>query len=220
MTTNSEIDRRKFIKVTATGAAGVSLAVLGINSGTLFAETSILQNNLKPVPDAIEIFKKCGACSHTYFYILSREFGHLRNAEERLASNPLAGGLMMTGHQCGMLWGSSLAVGAESFRRYNDHDQATAIAITTTQDVMESFSKRAKTVDCHQILGCHSLNPFCFMKLMAKALFHGGFKNFPCYKIAENWAPEAIQVANEGLSKKPIDLPQLPLSCASEVAKR
>ena len=41
-----------------------------------------------------------------------------------------------------------------------------------------------------------------------------------CFKLAEKWAPEAIQSATEGLSHEQTDLPQLPISCASEVAKK
>ena len=52
--------------------------------------------------DTKKLFRKLGSCSRTYFYILNREFGHTKEIEER-AADPLAGGLMQTGHQCGML---------------------------------------------------------------------------------------------------------------------
>ena len=41
-----------------------------------------------------------------------------------------------------------------------------------------------------------------------------------CMNLAEKWAPEAIQSAIEGLSGEETDLPQLHLSCASEVVKK
>ncbi|MFC1729159.1 C-GCAxxG-C-C family (seleno)protein [candidate division KSB1 bacterium] len=53
---------------------------------------------------------------------------------------------------------------------------------------------------------------------MAKYFFSGRF--LYCFKLAEKWAPEAIQSATEGLSREQTDLPQLPISCASEVAKK
>ena len=61
-------------------------------------------------------FIKKGTCSRTFFYILDREFGHPREDEEK-AIDPLAGGILQQGYQCGMLWGASMAVGAEAYRR-------------------------------------------------------------------------------------------------------
>jgi len=109
-------------------------------------------NNPKTISeDTKKIFRKCGACSHTYFTLLNREFGYPKEAEER-ASDTLAGGLM-NGQQCGMLWGATLAVGAESFRRQPERAQAIAAAITTTQALMDSFSERAKSVNWPEIVG-------------------------------------------------------------------
>src|SRR5210317_2532134 len=90
------------------------------------------------------VFLKKGTCSRTLFYILNREFGHPRETEER-AADPLAGGIMQQGYQCGLLSGAVLAVGAESHRRCGDCGKAISLAITTTQRINESFSKRAKS---------------------------------------------------------------------------
>jgi len=168
--------------------------------------------------DTKKIFLKCGACSHTFFFILDREFGYPNETEE-VASDPLAGGLM-SGQQCGMLWGSALAVGAESFRRHADRGQAIAAAITTTQRLMGTFSKRAKSVNCRDIIGCDFSNKFGLVQLILKIILQGGFTNSTCFNLAEKWAPEAIQSATEGLSRAQTDLAQLPISCASEVARK
>ena len=163
--------------------------------------------------DTKKVFRKLGTCSRTFFYILNREFDYPKETEER-AADPLCGGLMQKGHQCGMLWGSALAVGAESFRRHDDRGQAIGIAITATGHLMESFSKRAKSVNCRDITGCD----FSSKISMAKYFLFG--RVISCLKLAEKWAPEAIQSATEGLSHKQTDLPQPPISCASEVAKK
>ncbi len=160
-----------------------------------------------------KVFLKKGACSHTFFHILNREFGYPLETEER-AADPLAGGIVQEGYQCGMLWGSSLAVGAESFRRSDDHGQAIDMAITATQHLMESFSNMAKSVDCKDITNAD----FSSKLSMAKYLFSGKF--ISCFKLADRWAPEAVQSANEGLSHRQTDLPKQPISCASEVAKK
>ena len=175
------------------------------------SSTAVLQDTKK-------IFRTCGACSHTFFYILNREFGYPKEAEER-ASNPLAGG-MMCGQQCGMLWGAALAVGAESFRRYDDRGQAMATAIMATQSLMESYSKRAKSVNCRDVIGCDLSSKLGMMRLMLQIVLHGGLNNSLCFNLADAWAPEAIQAAAEGLSHELPDLSQPPLSCASEVARK
>jgi len=175
-------------------------------------------NSSKTIPqDTKKVFMKCGTCSRTFCYLLDREFGHTKEDEER-ASDPFAGGLVQTGHQCGMLWGATLAVGAESFRRNNDRGQAIAIAITATQHLMESFSKTAKSVNCRDIIGYDLTNKSDQEKFMKTSFYD--IENSPCFNLAEKWAPEAIQSAKEGLSHKQTDVPQLPISCASEVSKK
>ncbi len=163
--------------------------------------------------DTKRVFLKLGTCSRTFFYLLNREFGYPLETEER-AADPLAGGLMQEGYQCGMLWGSALAVGAEAFRRSDDCGQAIGMAITTTQHLMESFSNTAKSVNCSDITSCDWSSKFSMLKYLISGRF------ISCFKLAEKWAPEAIQSAIEGLSRDKTDLPQLPISCASEVAKK
>ena len=163
--------------------------------------------------DTKRVFLKKGTCSHTFFYLLNREFGYPLEDQER-ASDSLAGGIMAQGYQCGMLWGSALAVGAESFRRNHDRDLAIGKAITATQHLVESFSHRANSVDCADITGCDWSS-----KLSRTKYFISG-KVLSCFKLAEKWAPEAIQSATESLSHDQTVLPQQPVSCASEVAKK
>ena len=136
--------------------------------------------------DTKKIFRKKGTCSHTFFHLLNREFGHPRPAEER-ASNPLAGGINRLGYQCGMLWGSALAVGAEAFRRNGNRDQATGPAILATQHVMKSFLSRTGSADCEDI----TETDFSSRLSMAKYLFSGRFLS--CFTLAEQWTPEVIQ---------------------------
>ena len=159
------------------------------------------------------VFLKLGTCSRTFFYILNREFGHPKEMEEH-AIDQLAGGIMQQGYQCGMLWGASMAVGAESFRRSDNASQAIGIAIKATQHIMESFVNRAKSIECQDITETDFSNKWSF----AKYFFTGKFLS--CYKLAEKWAPEAIKAATEGLSLEQDDLLQQPISCASEVVKK
>lgn len=161
---------------------------------------------------AKKVFLTKGTCSHTFFYILNREFGHPKKEEER-AIDPLAGGILQHGYQCGMLWGASMAVGAEAFRKYKNLGKATAVAIRATQHLMESFENRTKCIECEDFTKTDFKNKWSF----AKYMFTGKF--FSCFKLAEKWAPEAIKAANEGLSLEP-EYTQQPISCASEVVKK
>jgi len=167
--------------------------------------------------DTKEVFRQCGTCSQTFAHILNREFGYPKDAEVR-ALDPLAGGIMNTGHQCGMIWGTALAVGAESYRRNEHKDNAMAIAVTATQEIVKSFKDRSKTVSCREITGCDLDSVFGMVKFMLKTYIKG-MKNSTCFNLAEQWAPEAIEAASEGLENE-IELHQKPVSCASEVLRR
>lgn len=177
-----------------------------------------MNNSKKEPQDTRQVFRECGTCSRTFGHLLNREFGFPKDAEER-ALDPLAGGMMNQGHQCGMLWGATLAVGAEAFRRYGHTDRAIAVAVTATRQIIESFVNRTNAVNCREIIGIDLSKVFGLMKFIIKTTLQSE-KNNPCYHLAEQWAPEAIGAAREGLSGEPIELTQQPVSCASEVAKK
>ncbi|MFH1198392.1 MAG: C-GCAxxG-C-C family (seleno)protein [bacterium] len=168
--------------------------------------------------DTKKVFKKCGTCSHTFFFLLNREFGYPKENEE-LASDPLAGGLSNQGYQCGMLWGASLAVGAESFRRHDNRSKAIATAITATQQILKSFVQKTNTANCREITGCNLTSIFGMMKLGIKIIVKG-MENSQCFNLAADWTSGAIQSAKTGLSQQQTDLSQTVMSCACEVAKK
>jgi hypothetical protein len=170
-----------------------------------------LMNTVKN--DAKKLFLLKGTCSNVLCFMLNREFGYPKETEGR-ASDLLAGGIMQKGQQCGMLWGSTLAAGAESSRMYSDRNQAIAKAITAAQHLVKSFSKRAKCVNCRDITKSDWTSVFGVVKYFLTG------KLFTCLNLAEKWAPEATQSARDGLSQQINGLSQIPLSCASEVAKR
>ena len=171
------------------------------------------------INDAKKVFKEKGTCSNTFAYLLNREFGNNKFLAER-ATDPLAGGLMQKGHQCGMLWGASLAVGAEAYRRSQNSDEPIRLAIIATQKLLESFSKRTNTINCRDITHSNLDSFFGLTKYMIKTMLQG-MNNSTCFNLAENWLPEAIQSAKEGLSQESIvSKTQKTISCATEVAKK
>ena len=214
------INRRKFVKLSAAVVAvsGTSAYIPGTGFEPDSWKTAKPAIKLIPKEDTKDVFKKCGACSHTFFYILNREFGYPKPVEES-ASDPLAGGLML-GHQCGMLWGSALATGAESFRRNSDQSLAVATTIQVTRQISDSFYSRAGSLNCNDITGVNLKSKLGIAKMMVQIIFQGGLRNSKCFKLADKWAPEAIECAYIGLAHSPADIPHPCLSCASEVVKR
>ncbi len=162
--------------------------------------------------DTKKLFRKKGTCSQTFFYILNREFGNNNELQER-ASDPLAGGIMQLGYQCGLLFGSALAVGKESYRRFEDRDKAIAMAILTSKEVSDAFGKSAGNVNCKEITDTDFSKKIQFAKFLI-------FKARACFNLADLWTQNAIRSAKEGLSNVPKDLRTKPMSCACEVAKR
>lgn len=169
---------------------------------------------LKPNPkDTKKVFRKLGACSHTLFHLLNRDLGNANEIKE-YASDSLAGGIMAKGYQCGMLWGASLAVGAECFKRFENRNEAIGVAILATQQLMQSFLKREESIDCKEITNCDFSSKLSFAKyILTGRVFH-------CFNLAEKWVPEAIETAKQSLKQEALELPQICISCASEVAKK
>lgn len=169
--------------------------------------------------DGKKVFREKGTCSQTFFYLFDRQFDQLKATEER-ASDSLAGGILQRGYQCGMLWGSALAIGAEAYRRCDDLEMAMRVAIHATQQVMSSFAQRESTINCRDITRCDFSSKWSF----AKYFFSGRFLH--CFKLAQQWAPDAIEVALESLEveihskdgKESSD--QNCMNCASLVAEK
>jgi C_GCAxxG_C_C family probable redox protein len=176
-----------------------------------------MKNSNKVKLNPRKVFWKCGACSHAMFHLLNHEFDNPREIEEK-ASDLLAGGIAQKGYQCGMLWGAALAVGTESFRRYGNNSEAIASAITASQYLVGSFTKRTKSVNCRDITRVDWENKFDMVIYMVKTIMQG-FIYSPCFNLIVKWTPEAIQAANHGLSEKPVQ-DQPCVSCASEVVKK
>ena len=161
--------------------------------------------------DTKKVFWHKGTCSRTFFFLLNREFDHLKDIEER-AADALAGGVLRKGFQCGMIWGAALGAGAEAYRKSENLDRAIDLAMNTTQQLVASFANRTHTVNCRDI----TETDFSKKLQMANYLL---FKAKSCFDLAADWAPEAIDAAHIGLSMKP-PRSHKPLSCASEVVRK
>jgi len=163
--------------------------------------------------DTKKLFRTIGACSSTYSYLLNRAFdNHNERAEQALG--PLAGGINRLGYQCGMLWGASMAAGAEAYRRFDNLDKAIAVTIEATKLLMESFQKRANSIECSDITDCDWDSKMSMAKYFITGKFLG------CFNLAEEWTEEAIETAEKSLGINESELPDKCVSCASEVIKK
>ena len=161
--------------------------------------------------DAKKVFRKLGTCSRTLFYLLNRELGEPMEVEER-AADPLAGGIMKMGYQCGMLWGASLAVGAEAYKECRHMSQAIGVSIEATRLLMDSFETHESTTQCREITRCDFNSNLSFAKYMLSGRF------LHCFQLAQDWAPEAVVKAKKALKAKSYNFEHA-MSCASEVAE-
>jgi hypothetical protein len=85
---------------------------------------------------------------------------------------------------------------------------------------MKSFNARAGSILCADITGNNMKSKLSIAKMMVKILLQGGLRNSTCFRLANKWAPEAIQAATIGLSALPSDVPRPIVNCASEVVSR
>ncbi len=151
-----------------------------------------------PPNDAKAVFGRCGTCSQTFAHLLNRAFAH-RDERYEVALDPLAGGIFREGHQCGMLWGATLAVGAEAFRRSDTPREAQAMALGAAAELVKSFEQREHSIECREITGVRMNR---FSGLLVQTLLKGMDKS-KCFELAEDWMPEAIAAGEEGLAAKP-----------------
>lgn len=145
--------------------------------------------------------------------MVDRAFGFERIAEEH-AAGPLAGGIARNGYQCGMVWGSALAAGAEAHRRFGAGSRAEAVAIGASRRIVESFRAQNGAVDCSDLTG----TDFDSTAQAWKYLLSG--KAVGCFRMAARYAPVAKAEIDTALSLDAGDAPEPPVSCAALAARR
>ncbi|MBN1628982.1 MAG: C_GCAxxG_C_C family protein [Thermoleophilia bacterium] len=140
-------------------------------------------------------FLKTGYCSQTLFRTIDRAYGAPLNDEER-ASVPLAGGIMGRGHQCGMVWGSTLAAGAQAYRLFGSGRKAQAKAIAAAQRIVESFRTQNGTIECREIAGIDLLSASTLQA--AGYILRGG--PLRCFRMAARYPPVGFGAIEAAMS--------------------
>jgi len=123
---------------------------------------------------------------------------------------------MQHGYQCGMIWGATLAAGAQAYQLLGKGPQAETMAILAAQRLVESFRALNNNINCLEITGLDKSSSS--MQMIIYFLIKGG--TIRCFRIAARYAREAFVEINSALSEKHIDAPSPPVSCAAILAQK
>ncbi len=145
--------------------------------------------------------------------VVDRSFDHPLKLEEE-AAIPFAGGIVSHGYQCGMLWGTTLAAGAQAYRLLGPGPQAETGAIIAAQRLAESFRARTNNINCREITGMNLRKKMDILKFLLK----GG--SIGCFRMAAGYAPEAFSEINIALSERHSEAPSPPVSCSAMLAQK
>jgi hypothetical protein len=119
----------------------------------------------------------------------------------------------MRGYQCGQVWGSALAAGAQAYRRYGSGSKAQTAAIIAARRIVESFAARNGSVDCRTITDTDFRQKGQVLRYFLK----NGVK---CFRIAAQYAPVAFDEIETALAEEPTESPAPPVGCAAVLAQR
>jgi len=135
---------------------------------------------------------------------------------EEYATMPLAGGIMQHGYQCGMIWGATLAAGAQAYRLLGPGPQAETGAVMAAQRLVEAFRAQNNHIDCLEITDIDKSSST--MQMIMYFLIKGG--TIGCFRMAARYAPVAFDEINTALSENRIEAPSPPVSCAAMLAQK
>lgn len=135
---------------------------------------------------------------------------------EENAAMPLAGGIMQHGYQCGMIWGATLAAGAQAFKLLGPGPLAEAKAIMAAQKLVESFRDSKHEINCSEIT--HTDKSSSNMQMIMYFLIKGG--TIGCLRMAGKYAPAAYNDINSVLSENNTEVPSPPVSCTAILAEK
>lgn len=149
--------------------------------------------------------------------VVDASFDHPLKVEEHAAA-PLAGGIMMHGYQCGMLWGAALAAGARAYQLHGPGPQAETAAIVASQRAVDAFRARTKgEIDCSEVT--HMNWQEANQALPIIKFFIKGGPVF-CFRMAAGYARDAFNEIDDTFSGNHFETPSPPVSCASVLAEK
>lgn len=149
--------------------------------------------------------------------VVDGSFDHPMKLEEE-ATASLAGGIMMYGYQCGMLWGATLAAGAQAYRLLGPGSIAETGAMMAAQRLVQSFRGHTNNeINCDEITDLNIKGKSEVLPVL-KFIIKGG--PIGCFRMAGGYAPDVYREINSALAEKPIEAPTPPVSCAAMLAQK
>jgi Putative redox-active protein (C_GCAxxG_C_C) len=160
----------------------------------------------------LKSFFTANGCSVTLMSQVDQALGHPMEAEER-ASEPLAGGVVQQGYQCGQLWGAALAAGAEAHRRHGTGPRAEAAAVEASRRCLQAFRAANDEINCLELTETDWFRKGQMLKYMVTG------RAFRCAGMAMQFAPVACRTIQEALDEEPPEVSSPCASCAAKLAR-
>ena len=123
---------------------------------------------------------------------------------------------MQHGYQCGMIWGATLAAGAEAYRLLGPGPQAETKAIIAAQKLVDAFHACSGEINCLEITDIDKSSSI--MKMIFVFLIKG--KTIGCLCMSAKYARAAFSEINATFSEKNIESPAPPVSCTAMLAQK
>jgi hypothetical protein len=155
------------------------------------------------------------ACSDTLLHVLNRAFDEPVELEEK-AVMPLAGGILQHGYQCGMLWGTALAAGAQAYRLYGGGAEAEIRAMTAARRAVNAFRAKKDTINCIDITNIDKSSST--IEMMTYFFLKGG--TISCFRMAAQYAHVAYAEINAAFAGSSVEMPSAPVSCTAMLARK
>lgn len=147
--------------------------------------------------------------------VLNQAFDHPQESEEHAVA-PLAGGILQHGFQCGMLWGSVLASGAQAYDLHGAGPEAETRAVLAAQRLVKTFRGQTDHINCSDIT--HIDKTSSTKDMIIQFLLRGGA--IGCFRIAAKYGPSAFDDINSVLADENIDILEDPVSCSAILARQ
>jgi hypothetical protein len=151
--------------------------------------------------------------------VVDSSFDHPLKLEEHAAA-PLAGGLLGNGYQCGMLWGATLAAGAQAYQLLGPGPKAETAAILASQRLVESFLTHKQHINCSEIteIEMRASSKRRLLVQVGKFFMKGG--PVVCFSLSAKYARTAFREINSAYLAEQIEASSPPVSCAAMLAHR
>jgi hypothetical protein len=152
--------------------------------------------------------------------VVDASFGNPMRLEEEAAA-PLAGGIVNHGFQCGMLWGATLATGAEVYRRFGSGPEAEATALMVAERQVSTFQARTQDeINCTEITEINFQEMKGFIPILKYFVKGGKIGPGACFRLAAGYGQDVAGAIDETLPNEPVEAPESPVSCAAVLASK